>query len=91
MKGIISATLSEEAYAIRETWPPQEKSRILSELIVKENVNRLQIDALQKQRSSTHLIISQCMIHLLLTEGKSPLVVRMNNSLEGTIHYQYWE
>ena len=90
MKGIISATLSEEAYAIRETWPAQKKSSILSELIVKENVNRLQIAALQKQRGATQLIISQAMIHLLVTEGKSPLVERMNNSLEGTIHFQYW-
>mgnify|MGYP003672550255 CR=1 FL=1 len=90
MKQLISATLSKEAAEIYNDWEKQKKSAILSELIVKENVNRLQIDALQKQRSATQLIISQCMIHLLVTEGKSPLVERMNNSLEGTIHFQYW-
>jgi hypothetical protein len=90
MKQLISATLSQDAAVIYNNWEKQKKSSILSELIVKENVNRLQIDALQKQRSASQLIISQCMIHLLVTEGKSPLVERMNNSLEGTIHFQYW-
>jgi|TARA_R110000744_G_scaffold81860_1_gene160803 predicted nucleic acid-binding protein len=91
MKMMISATLSMEAAEIYSNWEKQKKSSILSELIVKENVNRLQIAALQKQRSATHLIISQCMVHLLVTEGKTPLVERMNSALEGTIHYQYWE
>jgi hypothetical protein len=90
MKQLISATLSQDAAVIYNNWEKKKKSSILSELIVKENVNRLQIDALQKQRSASQLIISQCMIHLLVTEGKSPLVERMNNSLEGTIHFQYW-
>jgi len=90
MKQLISATLSEDAAMIYNQWEKQKKSAILSELIVKENIHRLQIDALQKQRSNTQLIISQVMIHLLVTEGKTPLVERMNNSLEGTIHYQYW-
>lgn len=90
MKQLISATLSEDAAMIYNQWEKQKKSAILSELIVKENIHRLQIDALQKQRSNTHLIISQCMVHLLVTEGKTPLVERMNDCLEGTIHYQYW-
>ena len=91
MKQLISATLSEEAAAIYNSWEKQKKSQILSELIVNENASRLQIQALQTMRGNAHILLSQAMIQIKLKEGLTPLVERMNDMLIGTIHYQYWE
>ena len=91
MKQLISATLSEEAAAIYNSWERQKKSSILSELIVKEHSSRLQIQALQTMRGRAHTLISQAMIQIKLKEGITPLVERMNEMLIGTIHYQYWD
>ena len=91
MKQLISATLSEEAATIYNNWQRQQKSKILSELIVKEESHRLQIHALQTMRGKAHSVISQAMIQIKLKEGLTPLVKRMNDMLIGTIHYQYWD
>ena len=90
MKQLISATLSQEAATIYNNWEKQKKSSILSDIIVKEHSNRLQIYALQQQRGKAHSLISAAMIKIQAQEGVSPLVERMNTMLEGTIHYQYW-
>jgi len=89
MKQLISATLSMEAAQIYNNWEKQKKSAILSDLIVKENIHRLQIDALYKQRSDAQHTMSIAMVQLMMKEGKTPLVLRMNESLSGTIHHQY--
>lgn len=90
MKQLISATLSKEAAAIYNNWEKQQKSKILSHIIVKEDSNRLQIEALQTQRRVTLSLLSAAMIKIQAEEGVSPLVERLNTMLEGTIHYQYW-
>jgi len=89
MKCMISATLSVEAWQIYDSWEKQKKSAILSELIIKENIHKLQIDALCKQRSESQHTMSIAMVQLMMKEGKTPLVLRMNQSLAGTIHHQY--
>jgi hypothetical protein len=90
MKGIISATLSEEAFAIRETWPAQEKSRILSELIVRENHHRTIAKDLKDGIDERNEVISSLIVRLMLKEGRTPLLDRANNHLLNTLHYQYW-
>jgi len=89
MKQLISATLSMEAAQIYNNWQKQKKSAILSDLIVKEDIHRLQIEALYKQRSEAQHTMSIAMVQLMMKEGKTPLVLRMNQSLSGTIHHQY--
>ncbi|MDE0954588.1 MAG: hypothetical protein OR994_07915 [Candidatus Poseidoniales archaeon] len=90
MKQLISATLSIEAAMIYNNWEKQKKSSILSDLIVREEINRLHIEALLKQRTQAQVTMSLAIVRLLLKEGKTPLLEKMNDSLEGTIHYQYW-
>ena len=86
----ICATLSLDAAEIYENWPKQQKSKILSELIVKEDSTRKHIIALQKQQGKTQTLIHESMIRLYLKEGKTPLVLRMNESLMNNVHlYQY--
>ena len=90
MKQLISATLSEEAAAIYNNWEKQQKSKILSELIIKEESSRRHIIALQKTQGKTQTLIHESMIRLYLKEGKTPLVLRMNESLMNNVHlYQY--
>ena len=91
MKQLISATLSVEAAKIYNNWEKQKKSARLSEMIVKENGNMEQIKALQLARTQLQLKLSSAMIRLKLKEGKTPLVEELNNCLEGTIYYQYWD
>ena len=90
MKQLISATLSEEAAAIYNNWEKQQKSKILSELIIKEESSRRHIIALQKTQGKSQTLIHESMIRLYLKEGKTPLVLRMNESLMNNVHlYQY--
>ena len=91
MKQLISATLSEEAAIIYNNWEKQKKSARLSEMIVRENVNMLQIDALQKAKTHHQRLISNAMIALHLKDASHPLCKELNDSLIGTIYYQYWE
>ena len=91
MKQLISATLSEEAALIYNNWEKQKKSAKLSELIVKENSNYEHIQALQKQKGYHQRIISNAMIALHLKDPKHPLCKQLNEALEGTIYYQYWD
>ena len=64
MKQLISATLSQEAATIYNNWEKQQKSKILSELIVKENYNLDALKALKEAKSKTQMIIHQAMIRL---------------------------
>lgn len=90
MKQLISATLSEEAAFIYNNWEKQQKSKILSELIVKEESSRKHIIALQKQQGDIQMLIHESMIQLFLKQGKSPLVLKMNEALLSNVHlYQY--
>lgn len=91
MKQLISATLSQEAALIYNNWEKQKKSAKLSELIVKENSNYEHIQALQKQKGYHQRIISNAMIALHLKDPKHPLCKQLNEALEGTIYYQYWD
>lgn len=91
MKMMISATLSMEAAEIYSNWEKQQKSRILSELIVKENTNLNALKALKEAKSKTQMIIHQAMIRLYTTEGKSPLVLKMNDSLIGNVHLHNYD
>lgn len=91
MKQLISATLSKEAAQIYNDWEKQQKSRILSELIVKESGHRDEIRALRAQRALLQMKLSSSMIRLKLKEGRTPLVEELNDCLEGTIYYQYWD
>lgn len=91
MKQLISATLSEEAAEIYNNWEKQKKSARLSEMIVKEDSNMQHIKALQLVRTQLQMKLSSAMIRLKLKEGKTPLVEELNNCLEGTIYYQYWD
>ena len=91
MKQLISATLSEEAAIIYNNWEKQKKSARLSELIVKEDSNHNHIQALQKQKSNHQRHISNAMIALHLKDPQHPLCKQLNEALEGTIYYQYWE
>ena len=91
MKMMISATLSMEAAEIYSNWEKQQKSKILSELIVKENYNLDALKALKEAKSKTQMIIHQAMIRLYTTEGKSPLVLKMNDSLIGNVHLHNYD
>jgi len=91
MKQLISATLSEEAAEIYNNWEKQKKSARLSELIVKEDSNHNHIQALQKQKGYHQRIISNAMIALHLKDPQHPLCKQLNEALEGTIYYQYWD
>ena len=91
MKQLISATLSTEAAEIYNNWEKQQKSRILSELIIKESGHRDEISALRAQRAALQMKLSSAMIKIQLKEGKTPLVEEMNSLLDGTIYYQYWD
>jgi len=91
MKQLISATLSEEAAQIYNSWEKQKKSARISEMIIKEDINMKHIEALKKRVSSLETLVSRAMIKIHLKEGKSPLLEDMNESLSGTIYYQYWD
>ncbi|AXH79542.1 MAG: hypothetical protein [Circular genetic element sp.] len=91
MKQLISATLSEEAATIYNNWEKQKKSARLSEMIVKEDVIHHHIDALQKAKTHHQRLISNAMIALHLKDPQHPLCKELNESLIGTIYYQYWE
>ena len=91
MKQLISATLSEEAAEIYNNWEKQKKSARLSELIVKENSNLEHIKALQVAKSYYQRLISNAMIALHLKDPQHPLCKQLNESLEGTIYFQYWD
>jgi hypothetical protein len=91
MKQLISATLSEEAAEIYNNWEKQKKSARLSELIVKENSNHEHIKALQTRSSYYQRLMSNAMIALHLKDPSHPLCKQLNEALEGTIYYQYWD
>tara|TARA_R110002074_G_scaffold175683_1_gene339131 strand:+ start:375 stop:653 length:279 start_codon:yes stop_codon:yes gene_type:complete len=91
MKQLISATLSEEAATIYNSWEKQKKSARLSEMIIKEDSNMNHIEALQKARASLQSLLSSAMLYIWQKDKKHPLVKKINNSLLGTIHYQYWD
>tara|TARA_B100001175_G_C18946353_1_gene373860 strand:+ start:235 stop:510 length:276 start_codon:yes stop_codon:yes gene_type:complete len=91
MKQLISATLSEQAAVIYNSWEKQKKSARLSEMIIKEDGNMQHINALQLVRSQLQMKLSSAMIRLYTKEGKTPLVEELNSCLEGTIYYQYWD
>ncbi len=91
MKQLISATLSEEAAKVYNNWEKQKKSAILSDLIVKEHSNREHIIALQRRIVLLQAKLSKLNVKIKLKEGLTPLVEEINELLEGTIYYQYWE
>ena len=91
MKQLISATLSEEAANIYNNWEKQKKSARLSELIVKEDSNLKHIEALSRAKSNAQMIIHQSMIRLYTIEGKSPLVLKMNDMLIGNVHLHNYD
>ncbi len=90
MKQLISATLSTEAAEIYNSWEKQKKSARLSEMIVKENSNFEHLKALQNRMSYHQRLISNALIALHLKDSQHPLCKQLNEALEGTIYYQYW-
>ena len=89
MKQLISATLSEEAAKIYNDWEKQKKSQIISEMIVNEDVNMKLIEALRIRRDVQTALIAKANVALWLKDPKDPLCKELNESLIGTIHYQY--
>ena len=88
MKQLISATLSEEAAAIYNGWQRQQKSRILSDLIVNGGSLKETINELQQGRSDNLALLSKIKVNLQLKDGITPLVEEINDALKGTL---YWE
>lgn len=91
MKSLISATLSMEAREIYDSWPRQQKSRILSDLIQSGEGQRQQIIALQQARKTHLSLLGEIIVKLKLKEGLTPLVERINETLFGTIYWQPYE
>ena len=90
MKQLISATLSEGAAIVYNGWEKQQKSKILSELIVKEDVNRKLVLDQAEDIKDMRVAISKAMIALHLKDPQHPLCRELNEMLAGTIYYQYW-
>ena len=91
MKQLISATLSEGAAIVYNGWEKQQKSKILSELIVKEDYNRKLVLDQQEDMKAMRVAISSAMIHIHLKDAQHPLCKQLNELLKGTIYYQYWD
>lgn len=91
MKQLISATLSEEAALIYNSWQRQKKSARLSEIIVHADELIQHRDALVIQRNNQQRLISNAMIALHLKDAQHPLCKTLNDALIGTIYYQYWD
>ena len=91
MKQLISATLSESAARIYNSWEKQQKSRILSELIEESDSLLKHRDALIKAKGEHQRLISNAMIALHLKDPQHPLCKELNDALHGTIYYQYWD
>lgn len=89
MKQLISATLSEEAAAIYNEWEKQKKSQIISDIIVNQDQNMKLIEALRIRRDVQTALIAKANVALWLKDPKDPLCIELNESLVGTIHYQY--
>ena len=90
MKQLISATLSEDAARIYNNWEKQQKSKILSDIIVQNDSVFQHKEALIKQKSHHQRLISNAMIALHLKDPQHPLCQELNEALVGTIYYQYW-
>lgn len=90
MKQLISATLSVEAAEIYNNWEKQKKSAILSDMIVRKDSIYKHNEALIKQKSNLQRLMSNAMVQIYLNDPKHPLVKELNECLEGTIYYQYW-
>ena len=91
MKQLISATLSENAARIYNSWEKQRKSAKLSNIIVNSDVIFKHHEALLKAKSHHQQLISKAMIALHLKDPQHPLCKELNEALSGTIYYQYWE
>jgi len=91
MKQLISATLSEDAARIYNNWEKQQKSKILSDIIVQNDSVFKHKEALIKQKSNHQRLISNAMIALHLKDPQHPLCKELNEALVGTIYYQYWD
>ena len=91
MKQLISATLSENAALIYNSWEKQKKSKILSQLITESDTIMKHRDALVKAKGEHQRLISNAMIALHLKDPNHPLVQELNDALHGTIYYQYWK
>ena len=89
MKQLISATLSEGAAIVYNGWEKQQKSKILSELIVKEDYNRKLVVEQEEEILKLRLAISSAMIYIHLKDAQHPLCKQLNKLLAGTIYYQY--
>lgn len=89
MKQLISATLSQAAAEIYNTWEKQKKSSIISAMIIEQDSNMKLIEALRTRREFQTALIAQANVALWLKEPSNPLCKTLNEALIGTIHYQY--
>ena len=89
MKQLISATLSEEAAEIYNQWEKQKKSQIISAMIIEQDQNMKLIEALRTRRDVQTALIAKANVALWLKDPKDHLCIELNDSLVGTIHYQY--
>jgi hypothetical protein len=89
MKQLISATLSEEAAEIYNNWEKQKKSQIISQMIIEQDINMKLIEALRTRRDVQTALIAKANVALWLKDPKDPLCEELNETLVGTIHYQY--
>tara|TARA_R100001143_G_C3342327_1_gene124928 strand:+ start:382 stop:651 length:270 start_codon:yes stop_codon:yes gene_type:complete len=89
MKVLISATLSLEAAAIYNNWEKQQKSRILSEMIVKQEVYRTMAEDMKVGIDKRNKAISRVMWELSDNPTHKALCTHLNKLLEGTLYYQF--
>ncbi|AXH78437.1 MAG: hypothetical protein [Circular genetic element sp.] len=91
MKQLISATLSEEAANIYNSWEKQKKSQIISEMIIANDTVMKVNEARAKRIGFLQQLLSRCCVALHITHGKDPLCREVNENLRDTIYYQYWD
>jgi len=89
LKQLISATLSSEAAEIYNSWQKQKKSQIISQMIIEQDQNMKLIEALRIRRETQTALIAKANVALWLKDPSDPLCRELNDSLIGTIHYQY--
>lgn len=89
MTQLISATLSKEAAEIYNNWEKQQKSKIISRMITEQHTNLLRMDAMSKQIEIKNTLIAKVIWELSENPIYRSLCDELNETLIGTLHYQY--
>ncbi|GAG63477.1 unnamed protein product [marine sediment metagenome] len=89
MTQLISATLTKEAAEIYNNWEKQTKSKKISLMICEQHTNLMRMDAMQKQIDTKNKLMAKVIWELSENPIHKSLCSRLNESLIGTLHYQY--